>query len=185
MKYEPDFADKIRDAFRNDSSLEMGLFKVKFPKMKTYPSNNYKLNVPFPKKYYVSSVEIAFRRESIGNLQFYEKMGLGNSMLGCGEDEFFVVSAIKRGKNCRFIDKLIALHPGESTGDISSSGVLRGQGFIMALIYPLSSVVRIPLKAYRLNRRNKSPFFQTLRELSKGFWIQKRDWHSIPAKYRW
>lgn len=183
--YEPDFIDKIRTAYERYPEVDLGVFKVLFKNKKNYPEENRRLTLPFPKSYYPSSVEISFRRSSLNGLKFWDKMGLGNEFLGCGEDELFLISAIRRGMNCRFFNETIARHPYETTGDKITPGILRGQGMIIQSVYPFSSFLRILLKSYRLWRKKSvSPAFSfPLLLKGAGFYIFNRK--KIPMDCRW
>ena len=155
LEYYPDFAEKILSAFEEKPLLDLGIFKVDFHNPKKYPEETCRLSLPFPKGYYCSSVEIAFRRERLSDLSFWPEMGLGAPVLQSGEDELFLISAIKRGYDCEFFPIAIATHPSESTGNKISPGTLRAQGFIMALIYSWSLLPRLILKAKRLSSSGK------------------------------
>lgn len=169
--YAEDFADKIIQTFESDSTLDLATFKIDFLNPKTYPPSDCRLSLPLPKDYYGSSIELAFRRKSLQGLYFWEKMGLGNSLLQCGEDELFLTSAIKRGLNCKFINKKIAVHPEGTTGNRVKPGILRGQGFIIRHIYPGSFPLRIILKAWRLSRNSQAAFLSSLFHLNRGAFI--------------
>ena len=168
MQYSSSGLKTIIDCFERNPEVEVGTFKVKYGIPKIYPDQDCNLSLPFPKKYFGSSVEIAFRKEPLRNLKFNEKMGLGTSKFQSGEDELFLIEAIKKGFNCRFFNSLIGTHPGESTGDLISPGILRGQGLIIRIRYPYSSFLRIPLKAWRLWKSKKYPIYKGLLFLSEG-----------------
>lgn len=185
LEYYPDFAEKIISAFEEKPLLDLGIFKVEFHNPKKYPEETCRLSLPFPKGYYCSSVEITFRRERLNVLSFSPEMGLGAPVLQSGEDELFLISAIKRGYDCEFFPIAIATHPSESTGDKISPGTLRAQGFIMAMIYPLTSFLRIPLKAYRVSKTTNAPFFKSTYQLLKGLATYHKTWKTIPKQYRW
>ena len=185
LRFKPDFANKICNAFEDDKDVDLGIFKIDFFNGKDYPAEECRLILPFPKNYYCSSVEIAFRRKKLKSLKFWNKMGLGNEFLQCGEDELFLLSAIKRGYNCKFFNKEIAIHPQDSTGDKTSEGIHKGQGFILGLTYPFSSVFRIPLKAYRTGKTKKTAFLPVLFQLSKGYFYSILKSGKIPKECRW
>lgn len=182
---EPDFSEKIKDTFYMNPDVDLGIFKVNFPNHKSYPNKEMDMKLPLPKNYYCSSVEIAFRRNKVSTLKFWDEMGLGNSRFECGEDELFLISAIKRGYHCKFFNKVIATHPAESTGAKVTPGILRGQGFIIGLIYPATSFLRIVLKSLRLSKRYNSSVFKHLKPLMSGV-IRTVFYKSlIPPSSRW
>lgn len=165
---ESDFADRIKDSFYRNPEVDLGIFKVNFPIPKSYPVKEMALNLPLPRNYYCSSVEIAFRRRKKSTLKFWDVIGLGTKYFECGEDELFLISAIKRGYNCSFFNKTIATHPSESSGGKVTPGILKAQGFIITILYPFSSFIRIPLKAYRVYKGSQKNFFYSLKHLSFG-----------------
>ena len=181
----PDFSVNIKEAFKSDPRIDLGIFKINFPNEKKYPDKDCRLRLPLPKGYYGSSVEIALRRERLDSLKFWGEMGLGNPFLHCGEDELFLISAIKRNYNCHFFNTTIANHPVESTGDKVSPGILRGRGFIIGLIYPFTCLLRIPLIAFRIRKKKKSSFLSSLIELSRGALLSIKKNNIIPKDSRW
>ena len=185
LQYYPDFAEKIIDSFESNPLIDLATFKVDYENPKKYPVQDCTLNLPFPKNYFGSSVEISFRREKFKTLRFWGKMGLGNPDLSCGEDELFLISAIKRNFNCRFNNKTIAKHPQSTTGDCVAEGVLRGQGYIICLIYPWSSFLRIPIKAFRVSKNKNSKFLNNLKHLLEGAIKSIKKKKEIPENCRW
>lgn len=185
LEYNPNSFQNIREFFTQRPQMDIGLFKMEYPIAKSYPEVETDINLPFPKNYYGSAVEIAFRRDKIGDLKFWPGIGPGNEFLKTGEDEFFLVSAIKRGIKTKFIPFPLGCHPTLTTGNKVNEGVLRGQGFIIGVVYPFTSVIRIPLKAYRLYKRHNVSFFNSMKELIKGALYSKRRWNKIPIECRW
>lgn len=183
--YHQDTFKNIIDVHEKDNDLDLAVFKFRYAKEKPYPSETCELKVPFPKGYYGAAVEITFRREKIGDLKFWPEIGPGNRFLQSGEDEFFLISALKRGIKAKFINLEIGTHPDLTTGDRLSAGILRGQGFIIYTVYPLSSILRIPLKAIRLKKQHKVKFLDTIGELIKGALHAKKILKKIPKTYRW
>ena len=185
LRYVDDFASLILHVFEEDKKLDLAVFKIKYDSPKVYPEKDQILKLPYPKEFYVSSVEIAFRKEKLRDLKFWSELGLGNSFLGCGEDEFFFFSAIKRGFNCKFINKYIAVHKGSTTGDKVNTSVLRGQGFVISAVYPFSFIWRLFLKAIRLKNNKGVRFPKALINLYKGALYYKVKRKSIPSCCRW
>lgn len=168
LEYYPDFAQKVLNPFQENKELDLATFKIDFLNKKTYPYADCNLKIPLPKNYYVTSMEIAFRRESINDLRFWPELGLGAPSMHCGEEEFFIFNAIKINLNCKFINSVIAIHPSDTTGNSVSKGTLSGQGFIIRKYYPLTMPIRLLIKAWRLKKTKKNPFFKSLIYLSKG-----------------
>lgn len=169
LVYYPGFAEKIKEAYQRYPTMDLATFKFDYLNKKIYPPKDCKLKLPFPKNYYLSSVELTFRREKLKDLKFKKELGLGNKWLGCGEDEFFLIEAIKEGYDCRFVNETIGIHPLESTGDKVCPGILRGQGYVIRKIYPYSGILRIALKAKRLGKVTGGNFIKILYHLFQGF----------------
>ncbi|MDO4336205.1 MAG: glycosyltransferase [Bacteroidales bacterium] len=170
LEYFPESFTRVREAFASRPDADVILFRFAGNSRKRYPEEPCPVGLPFPKGYWVSSIETAVRRESVGYLSFDEEMGLGAPFFTAGEDEMFVISAIKRGLRCWFENVEICRHDGESTGirtDIAD-GTLRASGRIISIIYPRTVIPRILLKALRVSRRGKTAFPRALRLLLQG-----------------
>lgn len=168
LAYEKHAFAKITNVFENDPHLDLATFRVNFHTDKHYPPDNTRLKVPFPKNYWVSSVEIAFRRERLKDLKFNPLLGLGAPKLLCGEEELFVIEAIRARLNCRHISELICSHPHMSTGAKVNDGILLSNGFMIRTIYPLTYPLRIMLKAYRLSKAEKCDAVYAIRKMIQG-----------------
>lgn len=166
--YEPDAFHRIITAFEKMPELDLATFRVKFHKSKPYPSDGTVLRLPFPKNYWVSCVEIAFRRKRLSEVRFNPGIGPGAPVLMCGEDELFVIDAIKSGLDCRHIAELICSHPYPSTGTRVNDGILRSSGFIIRTIYPLTYIPRIFLKAYRTTKGSNHKILHAVRMMLEG-----------------
>ena len=183
--YEKDAFNKILETFEKRPQMDLGLFMMNYPNPKIYPDKEVEVGVPFPKYYYGSAVEIALRRNKIGSLNFWPGIGPGNDYLLTGEDEFFLISAIRKGLKSHFIPVLIGSHPALSTGNRVNDGILRGSGFLIQTIYPFTSILRIPLKAFRVSSQKSYPFWRALRQLTCGALYSLVKLKSIPKNYRW
>ena len=183
--YSAEGLKNVIASFEADNSLDMALFKASYPEEKPYPDTDTTLSLPFPKGYYVSSIEIAFRPERIKDLRCCPALGLGASEMTAGEDDFFVISAIRRGLNVGFVNKEICSHPQDSTGDRVDAGIMMASGFIIRTIYSHSFFPRLFLKALRIKRAGKASFLPTLFSLWKGAAKTNRLLPKIESKYRW
>ncbi|MDE6417063.1 MAG: hypothetical protein K2K68_08575, partial [Duncaniella sp.] len=115
--------------------------------------------------------EIALRRNSpAGSLRFNELFGPGAPMFTEAEHEVFVLTARERGVRMRFFPVTITCHPGLTTGcrKVSNNGILLSAGAVIIKTFPLTAALRIPLKAWRLSRGGKAPFFKSLVLMIKG-----------------
>ena len=185
IDYNAEGIKSLIKAFEENPEMDAAIVKIDLNNKKKYPSDGTIIGVPFPKGYFCNSPEIAIRRDKINDLQFYPKLGLGSKDMWAGEEELFLVSAIKRGLKIRFLDIEIGVHSAESTGDKVNPGILRGQGFVISAIYPWSFLLRIPLKALRLKKSGKSSLFKSAFYLYSGSMKKILTWHKIPKCYRW
>lgn len=182
--YSHEAVSCIRDIFGSDPSLDLVTFRASYPYSKPYPESSCRLTLPLPGNYWVSTFEISFRRCRLGDLRFNPQFGLDSPLFGCGEDEMFLISAIKRGLDCRFFPLTICRHPEETTGCRISPSILRAQGVLMSVVYPYSLFLRIPLKAWRVSRRYGMNLFLSLRYLISGA-LKKGRLLKSPRCYRW
>lgn len=160
----PKRIDALRCAFRDNPQVDVATFRSDHDDMSRFPTSRVTLQSRLPKGYSVTSFEIAFRRERIGNLCFCPELGLGSPTLHGGEDEVFLLSAIRRGLTCIFFPITICAHPHPSTGTkarITPQNQM-AQGAVIRLSNPATWLLRIPLKAWRLSRRGQAPLLQAL-----------------------
>lgn len=134
----PEHFDDIFSVFEANPSLDLATFKyVSRTESKAYPSCSFNL-ANSPKGYYVSCIEIVFRRTAVqGRVRFDERFGLGVNVLQGGEDSMFVLDALDAGLTCRFFPIVICRHDALSTGtrDVAKPGVLRAKGAIFYRLY--------------------------------------------------
>lgn len=139
---------------------------------KTYPSDTFPLDSP-PKGYYISSIELAFRRTDIigNNIFFNESFGVGTDRYSCGEEDIWLHDILKAGMKGRYHPVMIALHKGSSSGisRASEPSVLRAQGAVMARLFPATGMPRTVLKAWRVSRITRSPFMRCLIPALEGW----------------
>lgn len=161
---------QIAKTFEDNASLDLASFMVDIPSGPLYPPAECRLTFPFPKDFWVMSIAIACRRAAIGDLRFHPDLGLGAPVLNGGEDEFFLLAAIRRGLNCRFIPVEICTHPSESTGTKpeQTAGNLRASGCYIAIAYPRSWPLRLVAKSLRLSRSGRGALLRSLYFLFAG-----------------
>lgn len=159
---------KIRESFMAAPGVDIITFRVLFPNPKSYPPDGAVLDSPLPKGYWISSIEMALRRSSLGGLRFSPLLGLGAPEMHCGEEELFFVEAVKGGLKARHSSIEICSHPSDTTGGGVTPGILKGQGCVMRVVYPRSVWARIVLKAWRLSRGGRCGFLEALSHLLRG-----------------
>lgn len=168
--YTPDGLKAVIRSFEENPDVDYASFMYDGPNPKTYPNHECDLSVT-PRFFTQSAIEIAVRRQSpAGELRFNELFGPGATPFTAAEDAVFFLSAQRRGIRMRFFPIVIARHPDVSTGfrPINDVGNLLAEGAVIALMYPRSALLRIPLKAWRLMRRRRSTFFKALYHITRG-----------------
>ncbi|MDE5806552.1 MAG: glycosyltransferase [Muribaculaceae bacterium] len=139
---------------------------------KSYPDYSFDLQSPV-KGYFPTSFEIAFRNKDVKDAEvlFNENFGIGAPHYGCGEEDLWLHELMKKGLQGRFFPVMLATHKGETTGIRSAAKpeVLRAQGVVIALTYPLASFPRIILKAWRTSKTAEKSFRRCLKYLLQGW----------------
>lgn len=107
----------VIDAFRSNKDIDVITFKhTSKSHVKQYPSTPIDLTSP-EKGYYVTSFEIAFRRESVqGKVWFNENFGIG-ATFPSGEEDIFMRDCLDLGLKGLFLPITIARHDGTTTSD--------------------------------------------------------------------
>lgn len=181
----PEGLQQLRKAFEENPEVDLATFRTKYGDPSHYPARETKLCNPLPKGYYVSSIEIAFRRKLSRSLQFCPELGIGLETYKGGEDEIFLQTAIRRGFNCRFFPITINAHPHASTGTLAhfEAGHLRAAGLVIGLTYGRFSYPRAILKALRVARAGQASLPSALKNISKGFfaapWFRRKNKDSL------
>lgn len=166
--YCDDSFRQVREAFILHPEIDVATFRSEHGDMSRFPAVETRLERKFPAGYYVNSIEIAFRRKL--HLCCCEELGIGAPVLHGGEDEVFLLSAVRRGLECRFFPITICAHPHESTGTKArmTSGNLMAAGCVIMLTYPWSAWWRVPLKAWRVWRARRAGFADAFGNIIRG-----------------
>lgn len=170
LVYTRENIENVLLTLSDNPMVDYASFRYEGPDDKRYPAEACDISTP-PQGFYQTTFEIAIRRNSpAGQLRFNEQFGPGAPVLTAGEDEVFYLTARRMGLRMRFFPLTIARHPGLTTGSraVTDPGVLRSSGAIIRLDYPATAFMRIPLKAWRLMRQGKAPFFRSLVEMVRG-----------------
>lgn len=170
VTYTPEGLRLLRQTFADNPEVDLATFRSIHGDPARFPAESVRLGAKLPKGYSVASFEIAFRPAHCGSLHCCPELGLGAPKYHGGEDEIFLLSAIKRGLNCRYFPVTVGAHPHESTGTKAkmTRGNLLAAGCVIAFFHPKSAVLRIPLKALRLARCGRANFFSALLNLTQG-----------------
>lgn len=178
-KYTHEQLQAIIDTFSQNPDVDIATFRYYNKNYsKCYPSQSIDLKTP-PKGYYVSSIEIAFKRESVQHkLWFNELFGYG-APLSCGEEEVFVLSAIKSGLKCQFFPIDIVEHDciTNTFTNISKNNMLMGRGAYIYVAHKPSFIARIFLNSYRLKKKYGVSFCHAVKNMLAGVSYYKKHHH--------
>lgn len=169
--YQPGHFTSVIKTFSNNNTLDLATFKcLNNYEQKDYPEYSFFLN-KYPKGYFTSSVEIAFRRSSVqGKLWFNELFGLGAPVLQSGEENIFILDALKAGMDCRFFPIVIVEHnhPTTASTRAGNPGVIMAEGAYISRAYTRTALPRLILKAIRLNKQNGLGLIKNLSHIFNG-----------------
>lgn len=172
--YTHEQLQKVIDTFDSNTDVDIVTFRYSGDN-KFYPSQTTDLTT-FPKGYYVSSIEIAFKRESVqGKVWFNENFGLGTEPFYCGEENLFIQDALSLGLTCRFFPITI-VHDQQPMDFLSRSmdkGTLMAHGADLQIFHRGTKYLRAMLKAWRMKHNEKVPFFHGLHHICKGICYMK------------
>lgn len=151
LDYFADSLARIIEIFDKNPGLDIATFKYSGADTKRYPDHSFNLSKP-PKGYYVSSVEIAFRRTAVieTGIKFNERFGIG-AEFPAGEEDIWIHDMLKRKLKGNFFPITIACHPGETTGIrlASDPDIIRTKGAVFVRIHPWSWPLRMLAHAWR------------------------------------
>ncbi|MDE7159673.1 MAG: glycosyltransferase family 2 protein [Muribaculaceae bacterium] len=153
----PGAPDAVREAYARHPEAQVITFRSDHGDPGRFPLSATRLGRRLPKGYSVASFEITMRGRAARILRCCPEMGVGAPSIHGGEDELILWTALRNGLETRFEPAVICAHPHPSTGlrDMPAPGNLRAIGCAIALMYPLTAPLRIPLKIWRLWRDGK------------------------------
>jgi len=170
LRYTPEQLKAVIATMLKNPQTEIATFMYSGSDNKSYPATECDLH-RLPKGLNITSFEIAIRNnERTGRLRFSELMGIGAPVLTAGEDDLFMLDARRSGLNCKFFPIAITHHSGLTTGfrKITDAGVIKASGAYITMAFPLTSPLRIPLKAYRLWHNGHCGFWCAMINLTAG-----------------
>ncbi|MCM1332765.1 MAG: glycosyltransferase family 2 protein [Bacteroides sp.] len=180
--YTPQMLRCVTAAFERNPGIDLALFKIESPDGKRYADHEYDLSRA-PRYFYVTEVEMAFRRESVkGKIFFSPKIGLGSDTgeVLAGEGEMFYFTAMKKGLKCRFFPEVIAIHEGVTTGACKnlSAGVERSKGVFIYMKHRHSWLPRIIVNALREHKHGRCRVDKALLYLWQGVAFARRNFNA-------
>lgn len=167
VDYSKEGINKLMKAFRDNPNVDIicGRYKSEGKYIKIYGENQFNLKYP-PKGWYVSSIEIAFRRYKGKEIRFNENLGAGSDKLIAGEESVWLYDMLKNGATGIFLPIDLGEHNELTTSERMLYEPLFHQtkGAVMIHIKPISWFPRLILYSYR----SPAPFFKCLIESLKG-----------------
>ena len=160
LEYVDGYENIIKSKFEEFPSADIIVFQVEGieEKFKDYPKKEKKLNFITSMK--VSSVEIAFKLDSIrkNNIKFNEEFGSG-ARYSMGEENIFLFECIRKGLKIQYVPVKIAdLHIGNSTwfkGFNEKFFIDRGASFYaMSSILSFLLIVQYTIRKYSLYKND-------------------------------
>ncbi|MDO4511001.1 MAG: glycosyltransferase [Bacteroidales bacterium] len=176
-RYTPEGLRAIVDTFKQHPEAHIITFVAKnSTAYKHYPLTRFNLSKKV-RKFFVSSIEIALRREAVvGKVEFNEYFGLGAELFGAGEEAIFVADALNAGLNCQYFPIQVVEHFGPTTGvsHLADEKVLRANGAILFRNYRATMWLRLPLMAWRVKRTAHVPFAYACKHIGEGIKAMRR-----------
>lgn len=149
--YTTEGLNTVINAFRENPNTDIIAFEyASSTQQKHYPTKSFSLAHP-PKGYFVSSIEIAMRRESVqGKIWFNENFGIG-APFPSGEEDIFLKDCLDNGLNGIFIPKTIVRHDGTTTSErnLMSSSRPQTKGAVFLRLHPNDWLLRMIAHAIR------------------------------------
>ena len=179
LKYTPDMLLRVISAFERHREIDLALFKLDSNDGKRYADYEYDLENA-PRFFYVTEVEMAFRRESVqGKIAFSPKLGLGSGDILAGEGEMFLFAAMKQGLKCRFFPEVITKHDELTTGARKNqpAGVVKAKGVIIYMKHRYSWLPRIIINALREHKHGRCRADKALIYLWQGVDFARRNFN--------
>lgn len=187
-RYSHEQLQAVLDTFAQNPTVDIATFRYSGEGYsKYYPEQNVNLKT-FPKGYYVSSIEVAFRRKSVqGKVWFNENFGLGTEPFHCGEENLFIHDALSAGLECHFYPITIVhdQQPMEYLNRSMDTGTLMAHGADLHIFHRSTKWLRAMLKAWRLRRDEKVPLCHGLRHIANGINYMKHHPELLKNKRKW
>lgn len=160
VQLEPSAFETLREVYSRYERLDIALLRAlnsdtgqpinPFPEKPVLYRNK-------PRSFYPCSVEMTMRsRVWHSGLRFDERFGLGSEYLCSGEEDIFMVDAMRKGMNALIVPKDLCQTRGETTGSrVLDPLVLRSKGSTYGYSRPLpSAILRAMREAISLGIRN-------------------------------
>lgn len=151
VDYSEEGLCSVIDAFHRYTDMDIITFRyISTSHEKSYPSSKCSLASP-EKGYFVTSFEIAFRRDSIQRkVWFNENFGIG-AQFPSGEEDLFIRDCMDAGMKGIFLPVTIARHDGMTTSkrNLMLDSRPKTKGAVFLRLYPRQWPLRMIVHALR------------------------------------
>ena len=175
LNYTPEGLKTVLKTFQADSALDFATFRHRGGDNKKFPPESFEFSISKrePSGYYLTSFELAFRRDSLPeSIRFSPLLGIGAPFFGSGEENVFLRRMVHSGLNGRYIPEEIVSHLSLTTGSrYPSPAVLRAQGAWFWIRYGFFEGF---LRLLRDSPRRHTYYFRAARFMISGFFASRR-----------
>lgn len=171
IRYSPEGLKSVIKAFQENPDYCFLTFRFSGDaNTKRYPPEETDISSGFPKNYFITSFELALRRDKLpADIYFNEHFGIG-ARFPHGEENLFVNELQQRGLKGRFIPVTICSHEGITTGNrvLDNPKLIEAQGAVVSRLYPATWRIRMLLFAARARVRKGAGVASTIKSWLKG-----------------
>lgn len=174
----PETPEVVTKVFDENKDLDVAFFCASTytgKPLKKYPNNDFPV-LAMPTEYTVSAIEMVCRRVKVqGKIRFDERFGLGTRFLTCGEDEIWLVDALRAKLHIHYYPQKIV----ETSTMLKKSliyvdtGVQRSRGAIAYYMYGPKAWWICLRFALRSAKNGYCHFFPFMRHLLEGIRYMK------------
>ncbi len=181
LEFNPGGLKQLINTFETNPELDFATFAHIGGDNKQFPDFSFDLRRNHPKGYYITSFEIALRRERLPrDIRFSTLLGIGAKDFGSGEENVFVHRLLCAGLKGKFFPIQIVRHPDVSTGNREATDeVLRGQG---AWLWIRFGFLEGYLRLLRDVPRRKASILRSFYQMTKGFFVAARKFYRSGAE---
>lgn len=106
----PEAISTIRQCFTEHPEIDIACFQATtytHKPLKAYPSTAFRITA-LPTAYSISTIEMVFRRTKVQTaLRYDERFGLDTKFLTCGEEEIWLIDALRKGLHLHYFPRPI------------------------------------------------------------------------------
>lgn len=172
LVFDMDRIKELMSQIESYQHLDFAVARSSGADNKTFPDEGYPI-FPLRRRHFVTEFELLVNLGSVrkAHINYNPHLGAGVDEYTAGEGAVLMYEMKRKGLKGRYFPITIVDHPGLTTSQriAMNDGVLRAEGLVIALEYPLTGIVRIPLVAYRRWRRFGGSLARAVLILFQGF----------------